>query len=98
MTTLRCVERRRRRCCGGQRSLDHDLDSSSRRRRTLDRERRGDWTMVDETTPSRAQTAALSVRSASASRALPPKAQARSIAWRPVGAGDCHDIALQPSA
>jgi hypothetical protein len=56
------------------------------------------WTMVDETNTVRcAQTAALSVPLGfGKSLRYRPKAQGTGgITWAPVGAGDCHDIALQ---
>jgi hypothetical protein len=55
------------------------------------------WTMVDESGTVRcSQTAALSVP-LGPGKALRyrPKAQGAGIVWLPVGAGDCHDIALQ---
>jgi hypothetical protein len=56
------------------------------------------WTMVDEADTVRcAQTAALSVPLGfGKTLRYRPKAQGTGgIAWVPVGAGDCHDIALQ---
>ena len=56
------------------------------------------WTMVDETDTVRcAQTAALSVPlGVGKSLRYRPKAQGSGgITWAPVGAGDCHDIALE---
>jgi hypothetical protein len=57
------------------------------------------WTMVDETqTVSCAQTAALSVPLGfGKTLRYQPKGQGTGgIAWIPVDAGDCHDIALRP--
>jgi hypothetical protein len=55
------------------------------------------WTMVDATGTVRcSQTSALSVPlGAGKTLSYRPKVQGTGIAWVPVGAGDCHDIALQ---
>jgi hypothetical protein len=55
------------------------------------------WTMVDQTGTVRcSQTAALSVPlGIGKTLRYSPKLQGKGVAWIPVGAGDCHDIALQ---
>jgi hypothetical protein len=54
------------------------------------------WTMVDATGAVCAQAAALSVPlGIGATQRYRAKARGAGVAWVPVGAGDCHDIALQ---
>jgi hypothetical protein len=55
------------------------------------------WAMVDETGAVRcAQSAALSVPlGAGKTLAFRPKASSTGVSWAPVGAGDCHEIAVQ---